>query len=197
METSAEIRKRIVDIALSYVGIGASNNREKFKEILGPISGHWDIKRPFSCRKVNGRWVTKGISTCGLVCRGVWREAGVDLPLIYENYNFGRVMIEEQHFCRKLQPHSAWYAAVKNEYIIPLAGDYVIIGNGIMTHNLTCVGYEGNILTSVDGGQVDNKGLQCIKLRERKINRKNGWLYLDNRKIEGWAMVDILPYRQL
>lgn len=193
------IRKIIVANALSIVGISASNKEtyKMFETLLGPTYSYWDLKRPFRVWKENGKWRTQGVSTCGLVARGIWRRSGVDMPQIYKNYNFGMAMIEEQIFCRSV---SAWHKASKDDKITPLPGDYIIIGSGLSTHNLTCVGWNGNKMISVDGGRVGSKGLQCIEKVERDFVTINGYAYLkDNRstrKIVGWGVVDLLPYRK-
>lgn len=197
-----EVRKMIVANAYSIVGINASNQDtyKIFEELLGPVNGFWDLKRPFKVWKENGKWKTQGVSTCGLVARGIWRRVGVDMPKIYKNYNHGMAMIEEQNFCRAVKPRSCWHSPSKDDGILPIPGDYIIIGSGLGTHNITCVGLKDDKLISVDGGRVDKKtGLQCIEKVERKIIQKNGFYYLEDeyfiRKIQGWALVDLLPYK--
>jgi len=194
-------RKLIVANALSIVGISASNKAtyKMFENLLGPTAGYWDLKRPFRVWKEDGKWKTQGVSTCGLVARGIWRRVGVDMPKIYENYNYGMAMIEEQTFCRGVKPRSAWYVPSKGDETVPMPGDYVIIGSGLSTHNLTCVGWKGDKMVSVDGGRVDSKGLQCIEKVERELVTINGYPCLKDdrstRKIVGWGMVDLLPYK--
>jgi len=192
----------IVANALSIVGISASKPEtyKMFEDLLGPTKGVWDLKRPFKVWQEKGQWKTQGVSTCGLVARGIWRRVGVDMDKIYKNYNSGMAMIEEQTFCRAVKPRSVWYVPAKDSETVPLPGDYIIIGTGLGTHNITCVGWNGDKLISVDGGRVDKKtGLQCIELVEREVITKNGYNYLKDdrstRQIMGWAMVDLLPYR--
>jgi len=194
------MRKIIVANAMSMKNIGASNKEtiKMFENILGPINGVWDLKRPFRVWKENGKWKTQGVSTCGLVARGIWRRVGVNMPEIYKNYNFGMAMIEEQKFCRAVKPRSAWHTPKYNDGIFPLPGDYIIIGSGLGTHNLTCIGWDGDTLISIDGGRVDSRGLQIIEKVKRDCFVKNGFPYLkDNRstrRIIGWGMIDLLPY---
>ena len=195
---TANVRKLIVANALSVVGISASNEEtyKMFENLLGPTSSYWDLKRPFKVWQEKGKWKTQGISTCGLVARGIWRRVGVNMPKIYNNYNFGMAMIEEQIFCRS---KSAWHVPLKNDNILPSPGDYIVIGSGLLTHNLTCIELCKNKLISVDGGRVDNKGLQCIEKVEREIISVNGYPYLKDknstRRIIGWGIVDLLPYK--
>jgi len=195
-------RQIIVANALSIVGISAAKSEtyKMFEDLLGPVSSYWDLKRPFKVWKENGKWKTEGISTCGVVARGIWRRVGIDMPRIYQNYIFGMAMIDERNFCRFLKPRSVWHTPSKNDGMVPLPGDYIIIGSGLSTHNITCVGWNGDKLISVDGGRVDKKtGLQCIEKVERDLVIIGGYPHLKDayftRKIIGWAMVDLLPYR--
>ena len=199
-----ETRKVIVANALSVVGINASKPEtfKMFEDLLGPVSSYWDLKRPFRVWKENGKWKTEGVSTCGLVARGLWRRVAVDMPKIYKDYDFGMAMIDEQNFCRSLKPRSAWYTPKKDDETRPLPGDYVIIGSGLTTHNFTCIGWDGDKMISVDGGRVDKKtGLQCIEHVERELVTIGGNLCLKDdhliRRIVGWAQVDLLPYRSV
>ena len=202
-QDATNMRKMFVANALSVVGTKASNPNtyNKFEKLLGPTISYWDLKRPFRVYHKNGKLQTEGVSTCGLVARGIWRRMGVDMPKIYKNYNFGMAMIDEQNFCKSLKPKSAWHTPVKDDGILPLPGDYIIIGSGLMTHNITCVGFDGDNLVSVDGGRVETKTrLQEIEKVERKIVYKDGYPYLQDqyftRKIVGWAMIDLLPYKK-
>ena len=125
----------------------------------------------------------------------------MDMPKIYKDYNYGMAMIDEQNFCHSLKPRSAWHTPKKDDNILPIPGDYIIIGSGLTTHNITGIGWDGDKLVSVDGGRVDKKtGLQCIEKVERKLEMVNGYPYLVGtmkRKIVGWAQVDLLPYRSV
>jgi len=197
--TGIEIRKIIVANAISFIGISAGNplTYNKFEKLLGPVNGKWDLNRPFRVYKKNGKWITQGISTCSLVARSIWRRSGVDMPQIYNNYNLGKSMVEEQRFCRNVEPYGAWHTPRKNDGIVPLTGAYIIIGSGLSTHNITCIGYDGDKLISVDGGRTDHTGLQCIEKVSRDLTFKNGYPYIGSRKVIGWAEVDLLPFKNI
>lgn len=84
----------VIAHALSIVGVGADNpsTRGTFLGLLGmpPTGGRWDIDRPYRCVRGPGeRYITQGLSTCGLVVTGLWRRVGVDAPWPHEPYRIG------------------------------------------------------------------------------------------------------------
>ena len=80
----SDIRDRIVSVAHSVEGLRAAipELRVEFRDLLGPPpkGASWDLSVPFSCRKVDGHYVTKGVSTCGLVAAGILRRSMFRLP---------------------------------------------------------------------------------------------------------------------
>jgi hypothetical protein len=187
-----DVRKAMVANAVSLIGISASDNLQKMKDILGPVNGNWDLKRPFRCYQKNGRWITEGVSTCGLVCRGLWRRMKIDMNALYFNYIFGSAISAERIFAIK---NRSFLSMSPSSSLIPSPGDYLIIGNGLSTHALTCIGWNSDTMASVDAGQTDSKGLQCIKRRERKWIKKPDGIYLGDRKIVGWMNLSGLPFK--
>lgn len=198
--TGEEFRKLIVANALSVVGVSASNKQilPIFETLLGPLNGKWDLSRPFKTWQENGKWKTQGVSTCGLVCRGLMRRVKVDMPEIYKNYVFGTVITAEIRFADGVKPYGAWQTPSEN--LLPQAGDIIVIGTGISTHMLTVIGWDNNKVISVDGGRVDKNGLQCIEKVEREWVVKNNKPYLkdsrSSRVVVGWIMASLLPYRK-
>lgn len=191
------IRKAIIANALSIIDISASDKRTRkiFEIILGPTNIYgWDLNRPYKVWKENGQFKTQGVSTCGLTVRGLYRRLLIDMPQIYTTYKAGTAVADEIKFARK---NGAWQVVWKNADLRPQPGDSVIIGTGLQTHEFTCVGWKDeNVMISVDGGSVDNKtGLQCVKYVERTWVNKDSEAYLNNRKVLGWIVVDLLPYR--
>jgi len=191
------LRKAIVANAYSMVGVSAYQpTRKLFEGILGKKKYAWDLDRPFKAKLVNGKWVTEGVSTCGLVARGLWRRMNVDMQALYENYIDGTALSAEIIFARK---HKAWQAPWKDMSIQPELGDYVIVGSGLATHALTAVAWKGEeipTLVSVDGGQITGaKSLQCIKKVERVWTKRSKEQYAGDRKVIGWIVFDMLPFR--
>jgi len=189
-----QLRKAMVANALSIINVSASNPNTKsiFIDILGPIKGQWDINRPFKCSLINGRYVTQGVSTCGLTCRGLWRRMGVDMPALYQSYVFGTAISAEKYFA---QNNKCWQSPVPDSTLRPSPGDYLIIGSGTATHVLTVIQWQDDQLISVDGGQTNDKNLQCVLKRTRPWTIKNNVAYLGDRPVVGWIIFDMLPFK--
>lgn len=175
------LRKAMIANALSIEGAsGYGDTKELFVDLLGPVAGTWDLRK---------------ISTCALIARGLWARIKIDYSPLYKNYIFGTAISSEIGWAQKLKPRSAWVVPKKNTEMMPESGDYVVIGSGMMTHVLTPIGWDGDNIISIDGGQVDNHGYQCVKRRERKYQMKWGYSYIGNRKIIGWISLDMLPFK--
>lgn len=189
-----DVRRVIVANALCVIDVEAGDPRTRsiLEELLGPVVGRWDLDRPFRYDPITKR--TQGVSTCGLVAEGLWRRAGVDAPWLSEEYGSRRYdSIERARvFAQRLTPHSAWHVPKDGQR--PRLGDYLVIGEGLQTHALTVVGWDGDMLISVDGGQVGARGLQAI----HKCTRP--WLVRDRimlgaRPVIGWVVPEMLPGR--
>jgi len=186
------LRQVMLVNALSIVGVDANTSKSKFEQLLGPVNGRWDLDRPFKCYQSNGRWITEGVSTCALVCRGLWRRIKVDMNALYNNYVFGTAISAEKQFAIM---HNTWIEGQTAGSLIPSNGDYLIIGNNINIHALICIGWNKDIMISVDGGQIDSIGLQCIKQCERRWIIKSDGPYLGTRKVLGWINLCGLPFK--
>jgi len=188
----ALLRRAYVGNLLSIDGIKCSNfsHRSTWLELLGPINGSWDLERPFKVWKDNnGKYHTEGVSTCGLVAEGIWRRMKVDLDALYKPYLFGSAITRAVTFAKN---QNAWFTPASGKR--PEPGDYVVIGNGLKTHALTCEQWEGNNLMSIDGGQVDDKNLQAIASRSRLWHQNHNPM-LEDREVQGWVDITCLPYR--
>lgn len=64
------------------------------------------------------------------------------------------------------------------------------MGHGLSTHVMIVVDVNGDVVTSVDGGQIGARGLQCIRLRRRRWLAGN----LDRLEVQGWVAPMLLPY---
>jgi hypothetical protein len=188
-------RDKLIQIALQCEGMGANIDIDQFANLMGLI-GSWKygLKTPFSCKLVNGKWITTGVSTCALVAEGIWNSAGVDMPSNWRPYA-GGALSRAVKFAEQQTPRSAWQTPIDG--LRPEPGDYLIIGHGTSEHALTVVDWEddssGNdVCVSIDGGQVDAKsGLQCIK----KCKRPWTWNSLGSRAVQGWICIDLLPWK--
>jgi len=212
-------QKVLVANALRCIGISASNKKTyaAFEELLGKPypNTKWPLNVPFRCWKEDGKWQTQGVSTCGLVAEGIARMSGVDNPCLWQPYWPAQKYQSVTRTIAWATKIGAWHLA-KNQSKLdpkPLPGDYVIIGcrsagetYGGIEHAFTVVAWEDDVMVSVDGGQVDESGLQCIKLRRRKWEMSHGKVWVPNadprdgystRRVLGWVWqtCELVPYR--
>lgn len=193
------ITDSIVQEALAVQDLRAAIDRDAFRELLGPPprGAAWDIDRPFSCKKVGTRYVTQGVSTCGLVSSEIMARAGVPLPWngcpYWESpgpYR-GLDIVSELSLLGQL---------TGTRCSAPQPGFVACIGSGLGTHVLTIVGVDGDTVTSVDGGQIDDwahKYLQRVKLCTRQWSSKRVNWIIDTERLqqalEGTAPV-VVPW---
>lgn len=206
------IRDRIVEEALKLDGLCACSPwRGQFAKVLGKVKGAWWLDVPFHCwQPTPGHWKTEGVSGCALVGRRILDSAGVPTDADTVDYAFGSIF---DTMDKLLKPALVTGDALR--WITPGLGDAVVIGNGIGTHWLTVVGYEGPgdapIVVSVDGGQVCGHGkegghaglvqrpwgvgrLQAIKVCRRPLTyTAQGLPKLGDRLIKKWYNADLMP----
>jgi hypothetical protein len=154
-------------------------------ELCGLVGSAWfqELFRPYA----NGR----GVSTCGLVAEGIWHAAGIAVPSTWRPYAPKSEV--EKAIARAIQWASKHNAVVRpGDGKVPSMGDYVVIGEGLRTHALTCMIVDGGIITSVDGGQVAKSGLQTIKICERSWHVPRGKPMVGDRAVQCWIDVSRL-----
>lgn len=170
----------IVQEALAVQDLRAAIDRDAFRELLGPPprGAGWDLDRPFRCWKdSSGRYRTEGVSTCGLVAAGIMARAGMRLPWngcpYWESpgpYR-GLDIVSELSLLGQL---------TGTRCSAPQPGFVACLGSGLGTHVLTIVAVDGDTVTSVDGGQIDDYQhgyLQCTKLCTRLWSQKRvNWI---------------------
>lgn len=158
------VRERVCSCANRVTGYNAGGpTLDSFSKLLGvpPEGSQWDLLRPFH---VDSDGHTTGVSTCGLVTRGIHCMAGINWPEHSKPYIPGRVFTDMENFAMK---HGLWRSTGVPDY-----GDAFIIGTGYQTHMATCIDVDGWEVLSVDGGQVDPKtGLQCITQKSRDFRQ--------------------------
>ena len=194
------LRLALIANAYSIINVAASNPNTKqiFEDLLGPSNGPFDLNRPFKVYQKNGKWITEGVSTCGLVARGLWRRMNVDMPALYKPYISGTAVSSIVEFAKK---NGAWQTN-KGLDLRPNPADCVIVGENLNTHVLTAINWgDGNNpqLISVDGGRTDSTSLQCIEKVSRDwVQKSSGNLvqsFLGTRIVQGWAVFDLLPFK--
>jgi hypothetical protein len=157
---------------------------------LAPLCGlvgsdwHRELFVPFA----NGR----GVSTCGLVAEGIWHRAGIAIPRTWRPYRPER---EVQKAIARAHQFAIANRAVRrfDGANAPSMGDYVVIGEGLRTHAMTCITCEHGVLESIDGGQVGRGGLQTVKLRERDWIVRGANAFAGDRRVQFWIDVSSLP----
>lgn len=192
-----DIGQRIVELATLYSGCGATTRRDEFETLLGPTIGKWDLDRPFKIVTVKpGVIRTQGISACGLVAEGLWREAGIEVP---EHWAVYAPKAAKERAIARARTLAGQHRAVRfpGAGHRPSLGDYLCVVNaGGSEHVCTVVGWEQSSSVTwcitVDGGQVDPvKGLQCIKTCKRMWRDKP--TMLGDRRVAWWCNVESLP----
>lgn len=192
------LRKVIVSNALWADGLcgGIAEHRSAFEFMLGepPKDGHFDLDRPFSIysRKSDGRMVTQGVSTCGLVAERILELSGVGWPWRGKPYSIGTSISRSIGWAKR---HNVW---VSNG--IPKAGDLCAIGHEFSTHVFIVLYILGSTVISIDGGQVDYRyppevkafGLQKIAKCSRKLRVVGDKNYLGGSIFNGFIDIGLI-----
>ncbi len=186
----ADVRARIVSLALSYVGVSCrtKEGRERYLELVaGPGDTDAAMLGYLTAPKTSG---------CGLTVRGLWRRCGLRHPLLESRYRPGMAMSDVQMIAREA---GAWRTGLSTP---PRPGDAVLIDrpHGGHLYTVTDVG-PGPVLTidSVDGGASDG-GAQAIAARRRTWTLGAGGRIVDHREgggsyaVLGWADVAALRW---
>lgn len=172
---AVDLRSQVVKeaLAVSELRYAIPATSQAFRELLGPAGkgSKWDLDRPFRCWKDSaGKYRTEGTSTCGLVASGIlgrvlqmpWAGASYwDFPGEYNDLDIVSCFSKLGDKLKVRRPKGAR----------PLPGDICCIGSGLATHVLCAVHDDGRIVTSIDGGQVDDSShryLQRIKVCRRQ-----------------------------
>lgn len=193
--TLSPVRQKAVDFALSLVGMTALDvppgMRQRYLDLIA--SGE-DPRKQSAMAKMSG---------CALVVAAIWRHLGVAHPSLNPPYKIGTAV---SRLVQIASEKKAWKRAERSG--LPLPGDMVLIGNntpdGGVEHvfTVTSVSIGGRtLLESVDGGQRDALGLQCVRAKKRVwhggrdfglASNDPGAQLVSGRKIIGWADVEAL-----
>lgn len=173
------IRDRITQAARSVEAYRAAIDPDAFRALLGPPpkGSKWDLSVPFSCRLVDGHYVTRGVSSCGLVAVGILRMAGMPLPFTgpYWRWPPPYTGLDVVSALSRLGQIAA---CVRAPGAMPVPGDMVCIGSSLSTHVFTVVDWDGSTMISVDGGQIDDTAhgyMQRVKVCRRGWPRQIVW----------------------
>ena len=193
------LRRVIVANALWAEGLsaGIAEQREAFELMLGkPPVGveHFDLDRPFRvyARKSDGRMVTQGVSTCGLVAERILELSGVGWPWRDQPYSIGTSISRSIGWATRRR---VW--STKG---IPKPGDLCVIGNDLETHAFVVIYNTGSSIVSIDGGQTDNRkppevkcfGLQMIAKRSRQWLSAGRKIFLGGKVFKGFVDIGLI-----
>lgn len=180
------LRRRLVELALSYVGCGVTRDRERY---LGLVCGPGD-------QDAQMRRALEGASGCALAVRGLWRLAGVDHAYLRDRYRIGHAMADIETIARD---HGAWVRARDLDDARPRPGDAVVLASPTGGHAFTVIGVHDGAdrleLESVDGGQRDERLAQYITRMSRWWSGVAAGLVdhaYTSRAVHGWVDVDRL-----
>lgn len=177
------VRQRIIDMALGYVGCGATKDHDRYMDLVcGP--GDMDAQM---------RRALEGASGCALVARGLLRKVGCTAPVLLDRYRIGHAMSDLEMVGRDAD---CWVDARHAEGALPRPGDIVVLSSPTGGHAFTIVELrlgERTTLDSVDGGQRDAQGAQQILRFARWWSTIEGLLVdhaYSTRYVRGWIDVD-------
>jgi len=180
--------ERVIAQARAHAGLEAGNpaHRSAWLRLLGP--GTWPLDKPYGAG---------GISLCAVVAIGLLRLAGAKLAQLAYRTSAG--LIDQIRRAKDEEPYGAWFDATLSPTLRPEPGDVVEVLHATdpkgSTHVLTCIGWEGDYLLSVDGGQVDqDDGLQAIYVRRRLWRVVGGRPYLGDLPVHGWIAVRLVEF---
>lgn len=190
------IRDRIVALAKSYDGCHAGPaSRARYLDLVGP--GETETMRAYmALPKTSG---------CALVVRGLWRQLALFDLRLTPPYKIGLAVADVVSIARR---NGAW---VTDLSLRPEPGDVILVGgdpkaDGGVEHVATVTACDGNALESVDGGQRDAAGNQCIATKVRTWEvRADGSVWDRSRKgtdpgsgaarrVRGWVSAVRLPF---
>jgi hypothetical protein len=158
-------RRELVELATSYVGCGMTTDPEQYQALIA------DGETPERAAEMARE------SGCGLVVRGLWRSWGCADLRLEAPYHDTKAIEDLVAMAREA---GAWRSGHLDE-LGP--GDAVVLEGP--EHILTVVGVRYGFVHSVDGGQRDDAGLECIKSESRKLEWPGG-KHLDTRPVLGW-----------
>lgn len=193
----SETRERAIKLVATYDGVSVSSDRARYVGLLGP--GETKAMQDYFCDpKTSG---------CALTIRGLWRELGCTDKRVMPSYVFGKAVTWLVAIAKE---RGGWVAASSGN--LPQAGDFVLVGgdktkDGGVEHVFTVltasVDGDGAILSSIDGGQRDDKGQQAILEKKRRWSLRSG-AYWDvsshgsdpgsnapgGRRVIGWGNIE-------
>lgn len=192
------IRERAVAFARACDGVGVTSSRASYLALVAQDEKRQDY------------FADPSTSGCGLVIRGIWRSLGMADRRVHAPYRMGTAISCLVGLARE---RKAWRTASRGA--IPSPGDVVLVGGGIdgggaehvyvVTAAELAPDGQGAMLASIDGGQKDSRGQQCIRAKQRRWSVRFGqWWDVSalgtdpganapgGRCVRGWIDLDAL-----
>ena len=188
------IRTAMVLNALSVVGVEAGDRESRpiFDQLLGPPIGWWGLDKPFG---------QGGPSTCSMVAQGLLRRLGVASVEVMGGYKAGAGLSTVRKYAQSIVPN-AWVRPLGS--VRPKRGDIIDLrpkagAVDLSNHSEVVLGFDGDEIVCVAGGQVGVRNLQAIKLVRRRWQEKVGQATscataTGVRVVDGWVDIGLLRY---
>jgi hypothetical protein len=144
---------------------------------------------------------TTGNSSCGLLVRSVWRFLGAKDPLLDPPYKASKVITNIIAYASKTEGANTEAKDIDRDNFDLKAGDvlYIMSPDGVHQHIFTVTKVDGDIIRSIDGGQISQKvpdgGCNSIQPRTRTLNRAT-LSFEDGKKIVNWIDPTLLPFTE-
>jgi hypothetical protein len=170
-DAPADVRARLLELAASCVGLSFSEPSR-----AGYVAALFEDEQP-----ARGSQMAGAMSSCALLVRALWRRFGLADSRLRAPYVPGRVMADLVAMAHEA---GAWRTPGRLAELEP--GDAVLLTGP--EHILVVESVEGDVVTSVDGGQRDERGAWCIKRRVRRVGAGPSLVSDEGsgRTVEGW-----------
>jgi hypothetical protein len=149
-----------VALARSYAGCSVTTERDRYLDLVGPYESG-AMREYMAAPKTSG---------CALVVRGLWRIAGVKHARLAPPYHFGMAVADVDAIALSFSARELYHGELAAEWR-PEPGDVVRVGGGTdgggFEHVYVTAERDGDELVSIDGGQRDEHGNQCIREKRR------------------------------
>ena len=147
----------------------------------GRRQAYLDLLFPFDTPSAQKAYGDK-MSSCALAALAWLRCWGLDDPELSQPYRIGRAVADVVTIAQR---HAAWCGPDT----VPELGDVVLVQSP--EHVFCCLGIEDGVCTSVDGGQIDERG-QAIKICKRPVTRRGTQLWIGSRRVAGVARINLM-----
>lgn len=187
-------------VALAHWAVGLDVSPSKIERLLylyGSGVEAFDARSP--------KWYG-----CGVLAEGFHRLLRVDADCLYDPYFPASLWSPARVAIVRAIGYMRRFGAWQQPFELsprPALGAYLVIGTGQgdesfggAAHACTVVGWEGDEVLSVDGGQRNQHG-ECVCLRKRRWELYRGAVRVRDtvtgrwRFVLGWGDIDVLPFR--